>query len=70
LKLRVLIKPVGIFAVASVRRASTRLRIHDAIRLGPEHAQEGFRVHGTGTNFNVIRLLKYAVAARPVFFKL
>ena len=63
LKLRVLVEPVGIFAVAAVGWAAARLHVDDAIRIGPEHAQESFRVHRAGADFDIVRLLKDAVAA-------
>ena len=69
LKLRVLVKAVGIFAVAAICRPAAWLGIDDAIRIGPEHAQESFRVHRSGADFHIVGLLENAIAARPVMFK-
>jgi hypothetical protein len=70
LKLRVLVEPVGIFAVAAVRWASAGLGVDDTVRLGSKDAEKSFRVHRSCADFHIIRLLKNAVMPRPVFFKL
>ena len=61
----VLEEAVGILAVAAVGGAARGLRVADAVGLGAEDAQEGFRRHGARANFDVIGLLEDAAAGGP-----
>ena len=70
LKLVMLEETVGIFAVAAVGGAAAWLDVNYFVRFGAQDAQECFRVHGAGTYFNVIWLLKYAAFVGPEFFQL
>ena len=65
LQLHVLEQPVGILAVASVRRTPRRLHVRDLVRLRSQHAQERFRSHGAGADLNVVGLLQHASALGP-----
>ena len=66
----VLVEAIWIFAVATVGGPTTRLHVGDAVRLGTEHAKECFRVHRAGADFDVVWLLKNAVAIGPEFLQL
>src|SRR5271169_4196211 len=55
-----LIKTVGVLAVAAVGRASRRLNIGNLIMLWSEHPQKGFGRHGAGADFHVVGLLENA----------
>ncbi len=65
LQLRVLIKTIGVLAVAAVSGTARRLHVCDLIRLRPQHPQESFRRHGAGADFHVVGLLQHAAAFRP-----
>jgi len=52
-----MLHPVGILAVATVRRPSGRLDIGSAPRLGPEHAKKGGGMKGAGSDLEVIGLM-------------
>ena len=70
LKLMVFEETVGIFAVAAVGGAAAGLDVDHAIRLGTEDAEECFRMHRAGANFDVVGLLEYAALVGPEFFEL
>src|SRR5271156_1980014 len=70
LKLRVLVKSIGIFTVTAVGRTPARLRVYDAIWLRAQNPQKGFRMHRARSNFDVVGLLQNAIARSPVMFKL
>ena len=55
----------GILAVAAVGRTARRLHVADAIWLRTQHAEKGLRRHGSGANFDVIRLLQNAAMFGP-----
>src|SRR5436190_796132 len=55
-----LVKTIGVLAVAAVGGPTTGLNIANAIGVRAEHAQESFRVHRARTDFHVVGLLKYA----------
>ena len=61
----VVLHPVGVFAVASVRRAAAGLHIGGAPRLGSEGTQRGRRVEGARTHLDVIRLQDHAALRGP-----
>ena len=65
-----LVEAVGIVAVAAIGGAAAGLHVGDAIGFGPEHAQESFRAHGAGADFDIVGLLNDAAALGPVFFQL
>src|SRR5581483_2044056 len=69
LKLLVLVEAIRVLAVAAVGGPAAGLHVRDAIRLRPEHAQEGLRRHGAGAYFDVVRLGNDAAAVRPVAFQ-
>jgi hypothetical protein len=62
----VLKEAIGIFAVAAVGGPTRRLYIGDSIRIRPQDTEESLRVHGAGTNLNVIWLLEDAASIAPV----
>jgi len=64
-----LLKAVGILAVASVIRADGWLNISHLPGFRTQHAQEGTRVHRTGTNLAVIRLPDQAALFSPKFLQ-
>src|ERR1019366_9498986 len=65
LELGVLEEAVGVLAVAAVGGTARGLRVADFVRLGAKHAEKGFRRHGAGADFDVVRLLQNAAALRP-----
>ena len=65
LQLCVLEESIWIFSVTTIRRSTRGLRVGNAVRLGPQHAQKCFWRHGSRAHFNVIRLLQNAAARRP-----
>ena len=65
LKLGVFEEPVGVLAVTAVGGAAGWLGIGDRERTRVEDAQKGFRRHGAGAHFHVIRLLQYASTLGP-----
>src|SRR5207253_9248368 len=70
LKLQVLVQPVGILAVAAVRRTTAGLHIGHPIGLGTKDTEKCLRVHSACADLDVIGLLKNAIAVGPEFFKL
>src|SRR5271157_1030791 len=58
-------QPVGVLAISAISGAARRLHIAHTIRLGPKHAQEGFRRHGPRADLDVIGLLQDATVLRP-----
>src|SRR5580704_12898320 len=69
LELLVLVKAIGIFAVAAVRRPAAGLHVGHAIGLGAEDAQERFRRHGARAEFEIVGFLDDAVTRCPVLFQ-
>src|SRR4029077_15112262 len=65
LKLRVLVKAIGIFAVATVGGPTAGLHIRNAVGRGSEDAEKRFRVHGASTDFDIVRLLQDATLLHP-----
>src|SRR5258708_6820347 len=65
LKLQMLVQPVRIFSVATVGGPTARLSVRHAIGSGPEHAQEGFRMHCPCPDFHIVRLLQHAALPYP-----
>src|ERR1700722_9348264 len=65
LELGVLEKPVGILAVAPIGRTAGGLRVGHRKRPRIQHTQKGFRRHGAGAHFYVIRLLQNASTLGP-----
>jgi hypothetical protein len=59
------IESIGVFAVAAVGGPTTRLDIADTIRIGAEDAEERFRMHRAGTNFDIVGLLEDASFPHP-----
>jgi hypothetical protein len=64
------LQSVGILAVTPVSRPARGLDVSDFIGLRPENAEKCLRVHGAGTDLDVIRLLKDAIAFGPKCLKL
>src|SRR6267143_5775867 len=60
-----LVKAIGIFAVAAVGGPTTRLHVSDAIGTGAEYAEKGFRVHCPRADFHIVRLLEDAALLHP-----
>jgi hypothetical protein len=60
-----LIKSIGVFAVTAVGGPTTRLDIAYTIRMGAEDAEERFRMHRAGTDFNIVGLLEDAPLPHP-----
>jgi hypothetical protein len=58
-------KPVRILSISSVCRTPRWLHVRNFIGLRAEHSKECLGSHGTGADFNVIRLLEHASAFRP-----
>jgi hypothetical protein len=67
LVLVIVLKPVGIVAVAAVLGAARRLHIGGAPRLGPDGAQEGRGMEGARADFHVVRLQQHAAMPVPEF---
>ena len=65
LELGVFVEAVRVLAVAAVSRATAGLDVGDGVRLGAKHAQEGFRVHGSGADLQVVGLLDNAALLGP-----
>ncbi len=65
LVLVVQLEAVGVLAVAPIIRADRRLDVRHVPRLGPEHAQEGGRVHRPCADLGVVRLGDQASVRRP-----
>ncbi len=69
LQLRVLIKAIGILAVAAVGGSPAGLSVGDAIRGGPDDAEKSFGMHGARADLDVIRLIENTAAASPEFLQ-
>src|SRR5690242_18460701 len=65
-----LIEAVGVVAVSAIGGAAAGLYIGDTVRFGTEHAQEGLRDHGAGSDLHVVRFLNDAAPLAPVVFQL
>ena len=61
---------VGIFAVSTVGGPTRRLHVGHTIRLGPEHAEEGFGMHRPCPNLHVVGLLDDTSSVAPIFLQL
>lgn len=61
---------IRIFSVSTVGGPTRRLSIRDAVRVRAQDSEERLRVHRAGTDFNIIRLLKYAPSIAPVLLQL
>jgi hypothetical protein len=66
LKLGMFVESVGVVAVATVGGAATGLHISNPIRLSSKNPKESLGVHGSGANFQVIRLVNDATLSIPV----
>ncbi len=66
LKLVIVLQPIGIFTVTTVRGATRRLDIGHLPGFGTENAQKGRRMKSSGALFKIIRLLKDTPLASPV----
>jgi len=65
----VLVKAVGVFAIAAICGAAAGLNVGDTVGLRAEDPPLCFRTHGPGTDFDVVRLLDDAAAVGPVALK-
>jgi hypothetical protein len=65
-----LIEAIRVFAVAAVGGPTARLDIADAIGMGAEDAEERFRMHRAGTDFDIVGLLEDAALLCPEVRKL
>jgi hypothetical protein len=68
LKLLMLVKPVGIFAVAAVGGAAAGLHVSHSIGFWAKYTEERFGRHGSGADFEIIGFLDDAAAIGPVLF--
>src|SRR5437660_2605765 len=66
LVLVVLVEAVGILAEAAVRGPARGLDVGDVPGLGPEHAQEGRRIHRPRAHLQVVPLHQRAAAVGPI----
>src|SRR2546422_7397574 len=66
LVLVVLVEAVWILAEAAVRGPARGLDVGDVPGLGPEHPQEGRRIHGARPNLQVVPLHQRAAAVGPI----
>jgi hypothetical protein len=64
-----LVDPVRVLAVASIRRTPRGLHVRDLPGLVAEHAQERLRMHGARADLGVPRLVDEASAIRPVLLE-
>ena len=69
LELLVLVEAIGIFAVAAVGGSAAGLDVGDALGVGAEDAEEGFRGHGAGADFDVVGFGDDAAAVGPIFLE-
>ena len=65
----VLMQTVGIFTVAGVLRATRRLHIGSTPRFRTECTQEGGRMRGAGTDFDINRLQQSAALFVPILLQ-
>ena len=68
--LKMLVEPIGVFAVATVGGPTGWLHVADAIGCGTEDAEKSFRVHGAGADLGVVGLLEDAALLVPVMHEL
>ena len=66
LELVVVLKPVGVLAVAAVARPAGRLHVGRAPGLRPQAAQRGRGMEGAGAHLHVVGLQDDAAALRPI----
>ena len=66
LKLEIVLKPIGVFAIPPVRGTPRRLHIGHTPRLRPDNPQKRRRVKRAGTTFYIHRLSDDASPARPI----
>ena len=69
LELVIMLKPVGVLAVAPVGGTARRLDIGDIPGLRTEHPKEGGRVEGSGALLDVVGLLNDTTLFGPVILK-
>ena len=69
LVLIVVLKPVGVLAVAAVGGAAGGLHIGDVPGLRSQHPQKSRRVHRPGAELDIIRLQDGTAIFRPVAFQ-
>jgi len=65
LQLGVLIKTIGIFTVAAIRRPARGLHVCDFVGLRTEYSQKCFGSHCARADFDVMRLLQDASPFSP-----
>ena len=66
LQLEVATKSEGILAIAGIGGPARRLHEGDPIGLRSQRAQKRLRVHGSGADLEVVRLLNNAAAIGPI----
>ena len=66
LKLEIVLKPIGVFAIPPVRGTPRRLHIGHSPRLRPDNPQKRRGVKRAGTTFYIHRLSDDASPARPI----
>jgi len=59
------LKPIGIFSIASIRRPPGRLNISNIPRLGSQDAKKCGWIKGSCSYFNIVGLLKDTVMVSP-----
>jgi hypothetical protein len=69
LKLVIMLEPIGILAIATVRGPPGRLNIGDIPGLRPEHPEESGRVEGPSPLFRIVGLLNDASLSGPIALK-
>ena len=65
LQLVVLVKPVGILAIAAIGGPARRLHVGYLVGLWPKHTQKSFRRHGAGADIDVVGLLQDTSSLGP-----
>src|ERR1035438_6562498 len=66
LKLRMLVEPIRVIAVAPVGGAARGLHVGHTIWLGSEDAKEGLRAHGAGADLGIVGFLNDAAPVSPI----
>ncbi len=69
LKLRVLLQPIGIVAIAAIVGADGRLDVGHVPWLRPQHAQGGGGIHRARADLMIVGLPQRAAAAGPVILQ-
>ncbi len=70
LQLHVLVEPVGVVAIAPVRRATAGLDVNDVVRVRAQDAEERLGTHRAGADLHIERLLHNAALLGPIPFEL